>query len=197
MSKKKKIIKLHSLIMLIFLLVFNTYAWFVFVTRASVSFTAHVSSWNVNFTQEGGEASSEIFININKIFPGMMPFEKIIEVTNNGEVEATLEYEIESLKILNQTFTVGRGITEEELRNKINTEYPFKFSVEIEDLQVIEGQHGTGRFNFKMEWPFESGDDAKDTLWGTKAYEYYESNPSANSIELVIKLIARQKNGTN
>ena len=49
-----------------------------------------------------------------------------------------------------------------------------------------------GKFIITFEWPFESGDDAADTFWGNKAYEYYSLNPRKNSIELEVKLIASQ-----
>lgn len=49
-----------------------------------------------------------------------------------------------------------------------------------------------GRFIITLEWPFESGNDEADTIWGNRAYEYYSLNPGKNSIELKLKLIATQ-----
>ena len=45
----KKYVKLRTLIILVVLLVFNSYAWFVFATRVSGGLSAHVTSWNVTF----------------------------------------------------------------------------------------------------------------------------------------------------
>ena len=56
---------------------------------------------------------------------------------------------------------------------------------------MIQGT-GAGRFAVTIEWPFESGDDELDTLWGNKAYEYYAVNPEEKSIEIELKLIAQQ-----
>ena len=47
-----------------------------------------------------------------------------------------------------------------------------------------------------FSWPYESGDDETDTEYGTTAYDFYEDNPTTEAIELVIKLIVTQHNGT-
>lgn len=51
------------------LLIFNTYAWFLYATEVSTSFTAHVTSWNVDFTNENGESITEIIIDVERIYP--------------------------------------------------------------------------------------------------------------------------------
>ena len=43
-----------------------------------------------------------------------------------------------------------------------------------------------------MDWDFESGDDALDTYWGERAYEYYSLHPGENVIEIEIEMIAQQ-----
>ena len=43
-----KYIKLRTLLILVVLLVFNSYAWFVFATKVSGGLTAHVTSCNIN-----------------------------------------------------------------------------------------------------------------------------------------------------
>jgi len=69
--------------------------------------------------------------------------------------------------------------------------YPFKINVNKDDTQLVEGT-GDGIFSVTVEWPFESGDDELDTLWGNNAYEFYSLNPDAKSIEIQIKLSAQQ-----
>ena len=58
---------------------------------------------------------------------------------------------------------------------------------------MAEG-NGNGSFKITVEWPFESGNDENDTLWGNKAYEYYSVNPNEQSIALNLTLIATQQN---
>ena len=197
MSKIVKIlkkIKIKNLIILIFLLIFNTYAWFVFQTKASLGITAHVSAWKVDFMSEDGTVSKDIVITIDRIFPGMATFEKEIKAKNSGDAIATLEYEIESFRVIDESFSIEQGYTSAELNNKITNEYPFKTEFIIDDFGTISNSPELGKIRVKVTWPFESGDDAKDTLWGTKAYDFYDKNPEGKSIELKVKLIARQKN---
>ena len=96
-----KKIKIKNLLILIFLLIFNTYAWFIYATRVSTNLTAHVSSWNIEFVSGTGEITTNLLIEVDRIYPGMDKFEKSVEVHNKGETAAVLEYEIESLRTSN------------------------------------------------------------------------------------------------
>ena len=198
MSKFLKIIKkikLRNLIILVVLLAFNTYAWFIYTTKVSLDLTAHVSAWDVEFVSKEGGITSNMLIEVERVCPGMDNFEKIIEVNNRGEVGATLSYEIESLKIMGNTLEVSEtsGLTSEDIENKMKSEYPFKINIEKDDEGLVSGT-GNGSFRITVEWPFESGDDAKDTEWGNRAYEYYSLHPGENCIELKLILKATQKN---
>ena len=189
-----KKIKLRTIIILILILAFNTYAWFIYATKVSMELNVHVSSWNVEFTTGDGETITNILIEVERIYPGMETFEKTIDVHNKGETRATLNYNIKSLKVLDQTYIVteGSGITSDEIYEKMETEYPFKIKIEKDDTNLLNGT-GSGLFKITVEWPFESGDDELDTLWGNKAYEYYSLNPGQKSILLNIELIATQQ----
>lgn len=184
-----KKIKLKNLIILIFLLLFNTYAWFIYASKVSTGITAHVSSWNVEFSTGLDDSVTNMIVEIDRIYPGMEKFEKIIDVYNKGETAATIDYEFESIRIIDENLEVGENITGQDLENKIKTEYPFKINVKKE---LLDEGNTIGRFIITLEWPFESGDDEADTVWGNKAYEYYSLNPGKNSIEIGLKLIAKQ-----
>ena len=191
--KKLKKVKIKNLVILIFLLIFNTYAWFVFSKRASTDITAKVGTWKVDFISSDGTTTEDVIIEVDKIFPGMIDFEKEIEAVKIGETEAELGYKIEELRIMDETFMVGNGITEEELKNKINTEYPFTIIFEVNDFGTIIDKPDKGKFKVLIKWPFESGNDEIDTFWGNKAYDYAKQNPNSSSIEIKVKLIAKQK----
>ena len=186
-----KIIKIRNILFLIILLVFNTYAWFIYATRVSSGVSAHVSSWNVEFSTGEDETVTNIVIEVDRIYPGMETVEKNITVKNKGEIRAELDYEIISLKILDEYYEIGENITSEEILNKMQTEYPFKINITKDDTQLSEGI-GPGIFSVTVEWAFESGDDEVDTLWGNKAYEYYSQNPDGKSLEIEIVLKAQQ-----
>ena len=189
-----KKIKIKNIIILILLLIFNTYAWFIYATRVSSEISVHISSWNVEFSIGEDESITNVVIAVDRIYPGMETTEKVVTVKNKGEIKAELDYQIMGLKVLDDSYKVGENITTEELINKINTEYPFKINITKDDTLLTQGA-GDGMFGVTVEWPFESGDDELDTLWGNKAYDYYSINTEDKSIEIEITLIAQQIGG--
>lgn len=186
-----KKIKIKNIIILILLLSFNTYAWFVYSTKVDSEISVHISSWNVEFSVGEDESVTNLLIQVERVFPGMETYEKNVSVRNKGEIKAELDYEIISLKVMDEYYKVGENITMEELKNKIETAYPFKINISKDDTLLKEGT-GEGLFSVKVEWPFESGNDELDTQWGNKAYEYYSLNPGEKSIEIAINLTAQQ-----
>lgn len=189
-----KKIQIKNILILIALLVFNSYAWFLYATRASSSLDVHISSWNVEFTLGEDETVTNILIEVERIYPGMEKFVKEITVKNKGEIKAHLDYRINYLKIMEEEFRVGEDITSEELEEKIKTEYPFKINVSKDETALVSGT-GEGKFTVTVEWAFESGDDEADTVWGNKAYEYYSKNTEGKIIEIELELIANQITG--
>ena len=189
-----KKIKIRNLIILIILLAFNAYAWFIYATRVSLDLSVHVSSWNVEFVSGEEEITTNMEIVVDRIYPGMEDFERIIEVHNKGETPAVLTYEIKSLQIMGETFEVSEesGLTSEDIQNKINTEYPFKIEIITEGNSIIQ-ESEQGNFRILITWPFESGDDELDTYWGNRAYAYYEENPDGEGIVLKLSLTATQQ----
>lgn len=187
-----KKVKIRTIIFLIILLAFNTYAWFVYATKVSTGINIKVTAWNVEFVAGDDETTSNIKIEIDNVSPGMTDFIKVIEVKNKGETTAKLDYKIKSLKVLDEYYEVSEetGITEDFIKEKI-AEYPFKIEV-IQASDEIEAGNGTSNFTITIKWPFESGNDELDTKWGNDAYEYHLEHPNENSIELNIELIATQ-----
>lgn len=193
--KIMKKVKIKNMIILILLLLFNTYAWFIYATRVATDVTAHISSWNVEFVGSEGEITTNLLISIGRIYPGMEKYEKIIEVHNKGETKAELDYSIESFKVMGETFTVTGETTKQDLVDKMTTEYPFKINIEKDDTLLSEGT-GNGLFKISLNWDFESeaeNGDELDTMWGNKAYEFYSLNPGENCIEIEMTLMATQK----
>lgn len=191
--KIMKKVKIKNMIILILLLMFNAYAWFVYSTKVNMEITAHVSSWNIQFLSDNSDISTNMNIEIGRIYPGMegnKKFEKIIEVKNNGEKSAKLSYIVQEINVMGEKNTVN-GATEEEV-NQFFNKYPFKIKIEVEDEELQQGT-GNGKFIVSFEWAFESGNDELDTYWGNKAYEYYAVNPDKNSIEIKLLLNASQK----
>lgn len=191
--KVLKKIKLRNLIILLVLLVVNTFAWFIYATRVSLDLSVHVSSWNVEFVSGEDEITSNMEIFVDRIYPGMDTFEKTIEVHNKGETKAALTYEIKSLEIMGEKFEANEetGLTSEDIENKVEQEYPFKINISTDGNSELDSNE-KGNFKVSVYWLYESGNDRLDTYWGNKAYEYYSLNPGKQSIILQLELIATQ-----
>lgn len=51
------------------LLMFNSYAWFVFQTKVSGKISAHIEAWNIMFKAGSEETVSNVEFDVDKIFP--------------------------------------------------------------------------------------------------------------------------------
>lgn len=184
-------IKLRTLIILIILLMFNSYAWFVYATKVSGRLTAYVSSWNVSFMVGEEEVSTNILFDVSRIYPGMEKYTKTVTAHNNGEVPAVISYEIKSLKVLDNVYTVNDKVTSDDILNMIENDFPFKIKITLDNPQM-ESEVGESKMEISVEWEYESGDDDRDTTYGEMAYEYYALHPDEESISLELEIKATQ-----
>ena len=198
-----KSVKLRHLIALVFLLMFNSFAWFIYSTKVANSINAHVKSWKIMFVAGDQEITNNIEVNVDEIYPGMPTYVKEIKVYNKSEVSATMSYEILKARILDEEFITKEGMIENDqvpsddnitsvaLINNLKNNYPFKIDVSLNNNEVSP-EVGEALYKIKVSWPYESENDDIDTLWGNKAYNYNAANPSTSSISLKIKLMALQ-----
>ena len=70
-------------------------------------------------------------------------------------------------------------------------DFPFSITIDTSS-QTISSENGQETFSLSVVWPYESNDDAADTLWGTNAYQYKQSNPDDPSISINIKITITQ-----
>ena len=63
------------------------------------------------------------------------------------------------------------------------------FNIDTEDLKAISG---SGIFTVNVSWPYESGNDELDTVWGNKSYDYKQNYPDTPGIIIKIKLTVSQ-----
>lgn len=185
-----KYITLKTLIIITILLVFNSYAWFVYSTKVATGLEATVTSWNVSFEVGDDESVTNILIDVDRIYPGMTTYTKVVKAENKGEMSATLSYEYNSFTILGTNYVVGETLTEEQLADKIENDYPFKISVNISNTEINTDTNG--EFTITVSWAYESGDDETDTSWGQQAYDFYQTNPTDPAIHIELLLIAKQ-----
>ena len=194
-NKKKtknilKYINTKTRIILIVLLSFNAYAWFIYITKASLELDVHVAAWDITFQAGEEEITNDVVLEVDKIYPGMEDYVQEIEVHNRGEISADLSYKIMSIEIFGEKFEVGDQYTSDDLQNMLNS-YPFKITIESSTDQIEAGT-GQGKFTIKVTWPFESGNDELDTYYGNKSYEFQTNNPQAKSLIVKFELTAKQ-----
>jgi len=187
--------KLRTLLMLIILLSFNTTAWFIYATKVENGISAKIVAWNVSFVTGEEELLEYINFKIDSIYPGMEEYTEKIEVTNNGDTDAILAYEIENARILNNYYEVNNTISSNTLLASIANDYPFKIRVGVSKEKISPKEDAY--FYVTVFWPYESGNDELDTYWGNQAYDFHKDNSDKESIELNLIISAKQKTSEN
>ena len=216
----KSDIKIKTILLLLFTLIMNTYAWFIYISRVSMDMEMHIKSWN--FELYTGEQEENFTFAVEEIYPGMPDASKVITANNMGETAASLTCEVTSVKILDETFQVGKDYTAEDgstfnytsddLLDKITNDYPFKIQIfingeEFTGDETVLTQGNSTEIEVKVVWPYETLDgqdnpdagDIIDTEWGQKAYNYYADNAGnpgeiVYCIEVNIEIKAVQNN---
>jgi len=183
--------KLRTFLMLIILLSFNSVAWFIYATKVENGISAKIVAWNVSFVTGEDELLEYINFKVDNIYPGMEEYTERIDVTNSGDTNASLKYEIENARILDNYYEVSDTVTSPTLLNSLSNEYPFKIRIGVS--KDIIAPNESAYFYVSVSWPYESGDDALDTYWGNEAYDFHEKNKDKESIELNLVISAVQE----
>ncbi len=196
-------IKLRTIFLLSTTLIFNTYAWFLYVTTVSSNLTAHVDAWRVEFEIDDQTVEREFSIQLDNAYPGMPNRVKTRGILNSGERAADIGYVIKYFRVFNTRFYAtdqlganetapqgATGMTAAALLSKIQNDYPFSLDFDVDDATVDPGDSTT--LDVTFSWPFDSGDDETDTDYGTQAYTYYTQNNNTAPIEIGLKLIVTQ-----
>lgn len=203
--RRRRRLTLRTIFMLSLTLIFNTYAWFLYITTVSTNMQVHVDAWSVNFQVDGTTIEKEFLLEIEHAYPGMQDIEKTVTINNSGEKIADLSYTIASVRILDDTYVVESEltteekatltgteikITTEEMNRMLQEDFPFKINVTCSSTQLDINADATVSMSFT--WAYESGNDALDTQYGVDSYKYYEDNAGKPAIEAKIKIRAQQ-----
>ena len=198
-----KKIRPTRLVILLFFVISNTFAWFIYATKIDNDVSVHVRSWNVMFQAGENQITEDIPLVIDSIYPGMDDYLYEIDAYNNSEVSAILSYEILEANIMGTQYmtTIGRAalgeeanqddITSDELEDILENNFPFSISISTSN-SIINLGDGKETYSISVIWPYEQSDDETDTYWGTRAAYFKESNPTLPSISLKIKIIITQ-----
>lgn len=195
MKKKLQIIKNRvrksTVFFLVFALMANAFAWFIYSNKVSGTITTGVKSWKINFKEDGADLTNNIEFKVDWAYPGMETYEKKVSITNAGQLKASLKYEITYAKIFDEEYS-NENYSSDEIIKILDTKYPFKIKFTIDNQSIETGQ--TANFGFKLSWPYESGNDELDTTYGKKAAAYKESGNSKSEIEIRALVTAAQTN---
>ena len=190
----KRIVKkarTRTLLMIIALISVNSVAWFIYATKVDSGLSARIVAWNVSFLVGEEELLQNINFEVDRIYPGMEEYSQRIDVTNTGDSSARLSYEIVSARLLDEYYEVGDLITSDALINSLANDYPFKIRIGVSNDTI--GSGGSAYFYVTVDWPFESGNDTLDTIWGNRAYDFQNLYPNTESIEINLKILAVQE----
>lgn len=185
LNRKQKYLLLRSMVILLVLLVVNTFAWFLMNTKTQMSMNVHIDSWHITFKDDENVESTYFEIVIDRAYPGMEDFTKVFTITNTGERDATLSYAVVEARLLDDSYIADdAGPTHEEIEEMLTNDLPFTFEFNFSDTSL---GHTTGSnsetFTVTMSWDFEAADpseieakDQLDTAWGENVYDYYETH---------------------
>lgn len=189
----KKRVSTKMILILIVTLSVNSFAWFIYANKVQGGVEARVKAWNVTFQLDEGEITEYITIDVDELYPGKS-FSKTLTIYNNGDTDADLSYQISSITLFGTTvsYTEAQNADVSNLLSSIQSNYPFTITPTFSSN--ILAAHTNETFNISINWPYESGDDARDTDWGSRAYTYSNAHPGLPSMVMEIKIIATQRN---
>ena len=203
--KVLKKIKISHIVILIVLLAANSYAWFIFVNNVSSSVDVHVRAWKIDFDDGTSPVTETVDIVVDNVYPGMTTFVKPINAHNYSEVAANVDYKILEASILGDNYVTIEGradrnetpeeddLTSDELKDMLENDFPFTIAFSISG-NTIAAENGVATYTITISWPYESGDDELDTLWGTRAYTFKQNHPLDACISLKVKIYITQAN---
>lgn len=201
--EKLKKVKPTRLIILLFFVISNTFAWFIYATKVDTDVTVHVRSWNVVFQAGENEVTDTVNLNVDSIYPGMTDYLYEITAYNHSEVNASLSYVLLEANILGQEYVtvdgriergeaaVATDISSGSLESILANNYPFTITLGTTNSTIQLGT-GSEQFQFSVVWPYEQNDDATDTYWGIRAADYKTAYPALPSITIKAKIIITQ-----
>ena len=195
MKRKHKIFLKANIMSLFFIAVSfisGTLAWFAYTGLSDVATEIDIRAWNIELND--GKTSNDIKIALPEISPGMDTISEVVNINNLGDTDAIVNYSIVSARILDSSednYVASETLSTEAIQDKLSNEYPFHINISLTKGYVL-AKGEKAQLQVSVSWPFDSGDDIKDSEWGSKAYNFLKKNPSQTPIEIVLKLNAEQ-----
>lgn len=147
LSRKKYI----SILLALFTLGVNIFAWFAFSANAGLQLDGTVASWDVDFKDSNGVSTRDVVIEVTKMKPGMEEFSETVIVENKSDVTANFTYELTSFSLLGREIDLS-GIADPF--TYIRTYYPFSIGT-LASKDVLNGADELN-FDVTVNWAYES-----------------------------------------
>ncbi len=198
-------LNLMSVVFIIVSFISVTLAWFAYSGLSKVSTDIGVKAWYIELKKDGETVSNDIVISLDDIYPGMETVDELVTINNLGDSNATIRYSISSARILDDPedeYIVDDVIyTSDQVEDILSHDYPFHINISLSKRYALE-KTGQSTFEVSVSWPLDSLDDELDSIWGTDAYNFRQSeesqllqNPDYQirpSIQVVLRVTAEQ-----
>ena len=104
--KSKKKIKFKTIVLFVFSLIMTTFAWFAYSKILNPTLNIHMASWDIQYFINNVEKYNPVGIEIPTLYPSMPEQVVKIDIINNGERLVDIDYYLQSVKILGETYTL-------------------------------------------------------------------------------------------
>lgn len=196
MKRKHKLFLKANVMSLFFIAVSfisGTLAWFAYSGLSDVATEIDIRAWNIDIDRKDKD-SNNIVIPLTEISPGMTTQSEVININNNGDTDALVKYSIVSARILDKdNYVASDELTTEQIQDELSNNYPFHININLSKGYVMS-KGGKSQLQVSVSWPFDSGNDENDSIWGSYAYNYLNDKELSKKppIEIVLKLSAEQ-----
>jgi len=193
--------KISLAIVLFFIFASTTFAWFIYNKTVNFGLQAHVKAWDIQLGDGSGDTYT---FAISDLYPGMDDATDSVNIINGGEMAASLSMEVKSLKLFGVEQTLGTDYTVSVSEGVYTINgYPFTLKFNLSGDSLNAGAVTT--LVAELVWDYDNNEaacqatdpttheaynkcDVEDTEMGERSYEYSQTNPTGNSIEIVLKL---------
>ncbi|MBP5678882.1 MAG: hypothetical protein J6X28_03545 [Bacilli bacterium] len=170
--------KFVAILLALFTLGVNAFAWFVFSTHSDYTYDGRVAAWDVE-VKEGEQLVNNVIVAVD-MKPGMTDFSKTYTINNLGEVTAKVSYAVKSFTILGRTVNMS---SISNVDNYLQNYYPFSIQVSTNKTTIAPGESAT--FNVVVHWDFEDSTayyQLNDIYDFNETFSYYTKSGSTYNV---------------
>lgn len=150
LNKKVSRSKYVSILLALFTLGVNIFAWFAFSANVGVQLDANVASWDVDFSDGNGVITRNVTVTVTDMKPGMSDFVETIVVENNSNINTVFSYELDSFSLLGTTYDLDNIA---DPIDYIRNTYPFSITMLASKNKM--SAFDSLSFDISVIWPFE------------------------------------------